>query len=376
MTLDDTFAITSSKLQRQCPGAINARSRRPIRLWDPKFAKDTRRANLCGAELMGAQLNGAQLEAVNLNGADRDFAHLVTTQLHDAQLNNAQLIGAQLMGARLTGAHLNGAEMDGAHLERAYLSSAHLNGADLSGARVNKTKLANTNLGNALYAPASPPPDEYVAGIRGLTTIRAGKGEEIGLVQLRKLFEDAGLQDAAKEATYSIQRNITRDQLSEFPNAASVLGIFRIVGFEWTTAYGLHPERALRWILLLGAIFTPFYMVAILRPTKESGIMRVFPKGRLDGTAGDPADEEKVKKQLVHVQRCRKAFWTAAYFSLISAVNIGFEEFTPGDWIRRLQKREYSLEAVGWVRVVARRSGAAQCVSARNVGADTVWSAI
>jgi len=43
----------------------------------------------------------------------------------------------------------------------------------------------------------------------------------------------------------------------------------------------------------------------------------------------------------------------AAYFSLISAVNIGFEYFTPGDWIRRLQTREYSLEAVGWVRVVA-----------------------
>ncbi len=43
----------------------------------------------------------------------------------------------------------------------------------------------------------------------------------------------------------------------------------------------------------------------------------------------------------------------AAYFSLISAVNIGFEDFTPGDWVRRLQTREYSLEAVGWVRIVA-----------------------
>jgi hypothetical protein len=37
---------------------------------------------------------------------------------------------------------------------------------------------------------------------------------------------------------------------------------------------------------------------------------------------------------------------------------------------------EYSLEAVGWVRVVAGVSGAAQCVPARDVGADTVWSAI
>jgi hypothetical protein len=30
-----------------------------------------------------------------------------------------------------------------------------------------------------------------------------------------------------------------------------------------------------------------------------------------------------------------------------------FRRLHPGDWIRRLQTRDYSLEAVGWVRVVA-----------------------
>ena len=127
----------------------------------------------------------------------------------------------------------------------------------------------------------------------------------------------------------------------------------RTLGLEWTTAYGMRPERALLWILLLGVIVTPVYMFAMLRPTTESGVMKMFPAGRLDGTAGDPANEEKPKKQLVHAQRWCEALRTAAYFSLISAVNIGFEQFTPGDWIRRLQRREYSLEAVGWVRVVA-----------------------
>jgi hypothetical protein len=29
------------------------------------------------------------------------------------------------------------------------------------------------------------------------------------------------------------------------------------------------------------------------------------------------------------------------------------KQFTPGDWIRRLQTHDYSVEAVGWVRVVA-----------------------
>ena len=46
-------------------------------------------------------------------------------------------------------------------------------------------------------------------------------------------------------------------------------------------------------------------------------------------------------------------FRKAAYFSLLSAVNIGFEQLTPGEWICRLQGHDYSLEAVGWVRIVA-----------------------
>jgi len=179
-------------------------------------------------------------------------------------------------------------------------------------------------------------------------------GEEIGLIQLRKLLQDAGLRDGVREATFSIQRNITRDQLSsQFLNPTWIAGILRTVGLEWTTAYGLHPERALREILALGAVLTPVYMLAMVRPRAENGIIKVFPAGRLDGTAGDPADEEKLKKQLVRAKGLRDALPVAAYFSLISTVNIGFEQFTPGDWIRRLQTRVYSLEAVGWVRVVA-----------------------
>jgi hypothetical protein len=134
------------------------------------------------------------------------------------------------------------------------------------------------------------------------------------------------------------RRNITRDQLSSgSPPPSKIEGILRTVGLEWTTAYGLHPDRALRWILLLGTVLTPVYIFAMLRPRAASGIIQVVSADRLEGTAGDPANEEKRKKQLVHAKGWRAALPTAAYFSLISAVNIGFEDFTPGDWIRRLQ---------------------------------------
>ncbi|MFI5355114.1 MAG: hypothetical protein ACHQX0_05840 [Desulfobaccales bacterium] len=41
------------------------------------------------------------------------------------------------------------------------------------------------------------------------------------------------------------------------------------------------------------------------------------------------------------------------YLSLLSAFSLGWRELNVGNWITRMQKREYSLRATGWVRTVA-----------------------
>jgi nitric oxide reductase large subunit len=49
-------------------------------------------------------------------------------------------------------------------------------------------------------------------------------------------------------------------------------------------------------------------------------------------------------------------FWrigVALYFSVVSAFNIGWEEINIGSWIARMQPKEITLKATGWVRVVA-----------------------
>jgi hypothetical protein len=43
--------------------------------------------------------------------------------------------------------------------------------------------------------------------------------------------------------------------------------------------------------------------------------------------------------------------WTGICFSLLSAFYIGWRDLNVGTWISRLQSREYTLHATGWVRV-------------------------
>ena len=85
-----------------------------------------------------------------------------------------------------------------------------------------------------------------------------------------------------------------------------------------------------------------------------SGIYRVFRGDRIDDTATSSsaplANDSKAIRLQAHGTR---AIISAAHFSLISAANIGFGAITPAEWIRRLQGRDCSFEAVGWVRTVS-----------------------
>ena len=340
---------------------------------------DLRRSKLSGADLRGAKLTcvnssdqkhkcailadvdltGANLEMYSVYPGTSGHGDLLIADLSGALLHRAKLSGAKLSGADLENAKLNGADLSGAKLTCVDAGDlgrkcTNLRGADLSGAQVSRTKLDHVDLTGATYAPVSEPPDPYVAGIQGLATLNAPQGDEIGLVQLRKLFQDARLGDGEREVTFAIQRNVTRDQLSSPAGSlAWIAGIVRYIGFDWTTAYVLYPERALVLILLLGVVLTPIYMLFMLRPMHRNQIVQVFPEDRVDIIADDFAGEQEERKKVVTATNWWSALCWALYFSLLSAVNIGFEQFTRGDSIRRLQGRDYYLQAVGWVRTIA-----------------------
>ena len=331
----------------------------------PNFCK----ADLRGADLTKADLSGAKLSGANLRGAHLNDAMLRGADIRRADLNDANLSGANLSYANLVRANLSGANLDGANLTHADLSSANLDGANLK-----DTRISYAILGNAFYAPVSEPPNSFVAGIKGLETVRftreIGGGTETGLVQLRDLLQKSGLREDERKLTYALERGRTDRALNaweqEFPRAAE--GVFRVIAFDWTTAYGLHPARALGVLLLVWALLIPVYWWPIRRqsPTSTAAIFRIWPKDRIElkksstflpGNEREPKVGEPILQKDGKVERLQArslmAIAWAAWFSLLSAFQIGFREFSVGNWLTRVHPRQFTLEPTGWVRTVA-----------------------
>jgi hypothetical protein len=289
----------------------------------------------------------------------------------DIDLENANLEGADLTGAALISVNFRSANLKEANFESAILYSARFDNANLWLTKLPEAQIAYANFTDAIYAPASPPPNSYLAGIEGVKTIvTPSAGDIIGLVQLRKLLKDAGLPEE-REATYAIERNKTNHLLfgefwpiwddSQNQTGSRVLrwryplslaeGAFRLVAFEWPVAYGLYPGRAL---LVLFGLIGGFALVYTLALVRDAGsIYLVRPEKRLDWEFGGVKLVGQAEVERLMPWGLWAALGPAFHFSILSAFHIGFREFSFGTWLARLQRRQYMLEAVGWVRTVS-----------------------
>jgi hypothetical protein len=316
------------------------------------YKADLSKADLSDANLSKADLTGANLREAKLNRADLSGA-----KLFFAKLNGASLDGANLTNANLAAAKLNDADLSGAKLDNAYLVGANLNGADLEFASVAGAKLAGADLTEASYAPTSAPPDSFVIGIKGLSTVTFPTGKETGLVQLRDLLQKAGLRDLEREATFAIEHGKAEFSLDDWKEnpAGAAEGMFRYVAFDVTTAYGLRPSRALLLIAALWLLLIPIYAWPIWQmkraPTSGS-VYRIWPKDRVEIREHKPTLDNAARIERLHRRGLAAIGWSA-YFSLLSAFQIGYREFSVGSWLSRAQPRNFALESTGWVRTVS-----------------------
>ena len=340
--------------------------------------------NLFGADLREASLLAAELQDVYLRGADLRGASLILAQLTNADLTLAKFQGASFFQANLesasfVGAELREADFTLANLKNANLGRVSLQDAKLLGANLENTRLEFSDLNGVIYAPASPPPNTYLEGIKGLKTVVFPSGRQSGLVQLRKLLQNTGLREKEREVTFAIERGKAFHARRSASLVEQLSGWLSMVLFEWTTAWGLHPSRAL--LILVGLLlgFSVIYAAPIALPqmfaSGQNGIFRVWPRERLE-----PADAGIRIVEVARVERLTAgpltAFPWALYFSAISAFHVGWRDLNVGTWLMRIQPSETTLRALGWIRVIAGFQFTNKRVSPCHLGSNVLWKAI
>ena len=329
--------------------------------------RDPRKANLCGATLPSIEVDYVDLEYADLREAvlaqlNVGYANFRHADLRRAVLNESELPGAHFEYANLRGAWLFSTRLSGAHLEGADLSEASLYEADLSGAYLKETNLSGadmyrTNLDHVDFQVKGLPKMDTIALAENLDKITYMPYDDNpeALNRLRKAFKDGGYRRQERALTYAIMhsevesvferwRSVLRSKKGvTFPQV--VEAYFRYILFELTTKWGMKPGRAL-FILIA---FIPLFSVPYALSLSTRGVNGIWRKWLPDRIRTDLGSDEPIRLRVGILE----ALGTALQFSILSAFSIGWREINVGNWIERLQGKEYKLYATGWVRTVS-----------------------
>jgi hypothetical protein len=93
-------------------------------------------------------------------------------------------------------------------------------------------------------------------------------------------------------------------------------------------------------------LYTVPYYKALSKSTGPDGIWRKWNQKSIRTGHGADGPELLKSKKL-------NALRLALYFSLLSGISFGWREVNVRNWVQRLQTKDYTLHATGWVRAVA-----------------------
>lgn len=315
-------------------------------------------------DLFGFQMAGADLSGIDQPGFKgaykKDDGEIVFRSFTD--LSYANMLGAELNAANLTHADLRGALLIGVDFTEANLRSSDLDSADLRwavfvGTDLTEAEFDRADLAGVLYEPRSgchPKITSFVSA-KNLSRMRFTV-TPAGLIELREAFKKAGLRNQERETTFAIKQS-ERLLASKGPLLSRLHSFSSLILFEWTTGYGMYPWRALAILAALMPGFALVYGIALFT-SGRSAIWALRTKDAVH--RGDNSKPVRISAKPLLANRVKKrgscllrAIRIACYFSVLSAFRAGFREANVGDWIERLQAREYALRATGWVRTVA-----------------------
>lgn len=357
-------------------------------------------ADLREANLSGAYLNGAFLKQTNLQGAKLGHAILLGARLLEANLEGADLFSSEFKGADLTrtklqGANVTNADMRDVILVQADLQKVNLENVNLTNADLRSANLADVNIQGATLLGANL----FDANLQNVQfDFNEGALPDLGnLIMarnfsfmdlkapkavyglLRELYKKAGLREQERQATYRIKK-------AQVDEAGPLEKSLNYIFLELTCEYGMTPGRPLRLIFLIFIISPIFYMYALRYGDGPAAIWAYTPitsrknvVNRIKDIAAsiEPGiDEGKALRERVHKEFFFPNFrrqindlkvpkvkyilaWglnlsalvaASLYFSLLSTFRLGWRDLNVGTWISRIQPRDYTLRASGWVK--------------------------
>lgn len=108
----------------------------------------------------------------------------------------------------------------------------------------------------------------------------------------------------------------------------------------------MYPGRPIQIMIGLIFIFFPLYLFSYYTRCRD-GIYKEWSPERIRTDLGGS------KPKLIKKTAGSAEWYLCFYFSILSAFRIGWREVNVGNWIARMQPREYTLRATGWVRTVS-----------------------
>lgn len=303
------------------------------------------------------ETDGAEGEEADFRGCTLSNADLVGANLAEVWLTKANLTGAKLIGANLTGANLNRADLTSAYLVSANLIEAFFLETDLTDARLDEA-----NLDGAVFDPKadSLPYIPYLASTKNLDKLRYRRSET-GLVELRNALRQAGLRRQERQVNYALLRG-RREKMQTDPRGFGdrADAAFNYVFFEITCKYGMLPGRPLQIMGVAVLVFAAPYFWVLRRKERSSRSdiwlevedENIRPNRKRKRRMRLLANAGAVLPPRARIKRFRRTLFAALYFSLLTTFRVGFREINVGNWITRMQFREYAIRATGWVRCV------------------------
>lgn len=332
---------------------------------------DLRDALLRDADLTGSDVQGAKLERADLGGAVLTGANFQDADLTEATLSHADLAKANFRKAKLTEAVLTDAVATEAIFTEADLRKAVLKSADFTGAYLD------TDLDGVVLEvkPGHIPNVPSLALANNLFKLKYAVSPH-SLVELREAFRKAGMRREEREMTYAIRHE-------ERLRSNMVENVFNWFLFELPTAYGMEPGRALMFLAALVVLFAIPYTIMLRPMVKRESPSSVIIEGerarlcwpvpagiwavRLGDGIHKWGDDQPVllttefvfpRARPIDAPHGHAVHWVLAciaglYFSALSSFQMGWRELNVGTWMTRLQPREYTIRATGWVRTVS-----------------------